>query len=53
MSNDLNACRLGLSKNFMKKPAKDNFPTYTTHQCMVRKHLTPEVSLYITNVVMR
>ena len=42
---DLNSCRLGLSKNYMKRPAKENFPTYTTHQCMVRKHLTLEVSV--------
>lgn len=40
---DLNSCRLGLSKNYMKRPAKENFPTYTTHQCMVRKHLTLEM----------
>ena len=42
-TNALNSCRLGLSKNYMKRPAKDNYPTYTTHQCMVRNHLTPEV----------
>ncbi|KAK2154015.1 hypothetical protein LSH36_279g03125 [Paralvinella palmiformis] len=35
--------RLGLSKNYLKRPAKDNFPLYTTHQCMVRNHLTLEM----------
>ncbi|KAK2194004.1 hypothetical protein NP493_3g02080 [Ridgeia piscesae] len=41
--NDLNSCRLGLSKNYMQRPANENYPTYTTHQCMVRNHLTLEI----------
>ena len=36
--------RLGFSRNYVNRPAAENFPLYTTHQCMVRKHLTPEVS---------
>jgi len=33
--------RLGFSNK--AKDAASNFPLYTTHQCMVRKHLTPEI----------
>ncbi|KAK2194003.1 hypothetical protein NP493_3g01064 [Ridgeia piscesae] len=35
--------RLGLSKNHLKYPAKDNFPLYTTHQNPVAKFLTVEM----------
>lgn len=37
-----NFCR-GVAANHTKYPAKDNFPLYTDHQCMVRKHLTLEM----------
>ena len=36
--------RLGFSRNYTKLDPAANFPLYTTHQCMVRKHLTKEVS---------
>eukprot|EP00914_Ancora_sagittata_P013174 GHVO01025657.1.p1 GENE.GHVO01025657.1~~GHVO01025657.1.p1 ORF type:complete len:407 (+),score=80.05 GHVO01025657.1:72-1223(+) len=35
--------RLGLSQNYMKLPAKDNFPDYSKFKCMVSRHLTPEM----------
>lgn len=40
---DIQKHRLGLSMNYMKLPAKDNFPIYTTHQNKVCKHLTLEM----------
>ena len=37
--------RLGLSKNYLNYPAKDNFPLYSTHDNMVKNHLTQEVRI--------
>ena len=32
------------STNFMKSASLENYPKYTSHNCKVRRHLTPEVS---------
>ena len=42
-SDDVDKYRLGLSQAYMKLPAKDNFPDYSKHKCMVARHLTLEV----------
>jgi hypothetical protein len=35
--------RLGLSKKYVDYPAKDNYPDYSKHQCIVARHLTLEM----------
>ena len=36
--------RLGQSKSYLKYDPKDNYPDYSKHGCMVKRHLTLEVS---------
>nr|BDA39158.1 taurocyamine kinase [Thoracophelia sp. 1 KU-2021] len=35
--------RSGQSKNYLKYSPKDNYPDYSKHKCMVKRHLTPEM----------
>ena len=46
--------RLGFSKNYLDKSRfkpEDNFPLYGEHKCLVRKHLTQEVSVWIPSLM--
>ena len=36
--------RLGQSNRYLKYDPKDNYPDYSKHGCMVKRHLTLEVS---------